>query len=65
MQVTINQSPVQLPDGATVATAIAQWAPPPPFAVAVNLAFIPQSSYATHQLQGGDKIEIIAPVTGG
>jgi len=48
-----------------VAHAITQLAPVPPFAVAVNLHFVPSSRYASERLHEGDQIEIIAPVTGG
>ncbi len=65
MQVTINQIAIELPPGASVADAVAQQAPKPPFAVAVNLQFVPRSQYAAQLLQTGDQIEIIAPVTGG
>jgi len=65
MNILINQSATQLPEGATVADAVAHLAVQPPFAVAVNLQFIPQSGYAEHLLQTGDSVEIIAPVTGG
>ena len=65
MNVFINQNAVQLPDGATVADAVPHLAPQPPFAVAVNLQFVPSARYAAHALQSGDQIEIIAPVTGG
>jgi sulfur carrier protein len=37
----------------------------PPFAVAVNLNFVPKSQYALHALNENDQIEVIAPVTGG
>ena len=65
MQVTINHQPHALPEGATVADAVAVLNPPPPFAVAVNLAFVPRTTYASRPLADGDAIEIIAPVTGG
>ena len=65
MKVYLNEIAVELPDGATVADAVAHLAPAPPFAVAVNLAFVPQPAYAGHALHAGDHIEIIAPVTGG
>ncbi len=65
MQVTINQKPHTLAEGATVADAVAALNPPPPFAVAVNLAFVPRTTYASRPLADGDAIEIIAPVTGG
>ncbi|AVP58295.1 sulfur carrier protein ThiS [Pulveribacter suum] len=65
MNVLINQTPVELPEGASVADAVAHLAPQPPFAVAVNLQFIPNSRYAAQPLADGDQVEIIAPVTGG
>lgn len=65
MHITINQQSVELPVHATVADAVAHWQAKPPFAVAVNASFVPNSRYAGHALTEGDKIEIIAPVTGG
>jgi sulfur carrier protein len=65
MNVVINQNATELPDGATVAHAVAAIAARPPFAVAVNTVFVPQARHAQHALQPGDRVEIIAPVTGG
>ncbi|MBQ0131714.1 MAG: sulfur carrier protein ThiS [Comamonas sp.] len=65
MNITINQQAVALPEAATVADAIAHWQPKPPFAVAVNTEFVPKSRYASHALAQGDRVEVIAPVTGG
>lgn len=66
MHITINQQNVQLRTAApTVADAVAHWQPKPPFAIAVNTAFVPRSQYASHALSEGDQVEIIAPVTGG
>ena len=65
MHITINQQSVELPDTATVADAVAQWQAKPPFAVAVNTQFVPCNQYAAKALAEGDKMEIIAPVTGG
>lgn len=65
MQITINQQLAELPDTATVADAVAHWQAKPPFAVAVNTAFVPKSRYGAHALSEGDKVEVIAPVTGG
>lgn len=65
MHITINQQSVELPANATVADAVAQWQAKPPFAVAVNTGFVPRGRYAAHALTEGDKVEIIAPVTGG
>jgi len=34
-------------------------------AVAVNNTFAPKSSYTTHTIHDGDKLEIVAPMQGG
>ena len=52
-------------EGATVADALAAVEARPPFAVAVNTTFVPNTRYAAHALQPGDRVEIISPVTGG
>lgn len=65
MNIFINQIPHELPEGATVADAVAALQARPPFAVAVNTTFVPNTRYAAHALQAGDRVEIISPVTGG
>ncbi|OYD49083.1 sulfur carrier protein ThiS [Acidovorax kalamii] len=65
MNISINQTPHELPEGATVADAVAAIEARPPFAVAVNTTFVPNTAYAAHRLQPGDRVEIISPVTGG
>ena len=65
MNVLINDSPKTLPEGATLADAIALIEAVPPFAAAVNRQFVPRSNHATHRLQPDDRIEVIRPVTGG
>ncbi|QNP49057.1 sulfur carrier protein ThiS [Diaphorobacter aerolatus] len=65
MNVTVNQNSVDLPDNASVADLVAQLQAKPPFAVAVNMQFVPKASYATHALAQGDSVELISPVTGG
>jgi sulfur carrier protein len=65
MNVLINQEPRALPEGATLADALRVCDPPAVFAVAVNLQFVPRGSYAQQVLLEGDRIEIIAPITGG
>jgi sulfur carrier protein len=65
MNVIINQQATTLPAHATVQDALATLAARPPFAVAVNTRFVPNTQYASHTLHEGDRIEVIAPVTGG
>jgi sulfur carrier protein len=65
MNVFINQVQHELVEGATLADAVALLQAKPPFAAAVNLQFVPKSQYAHKRLQSDDRIDIIAPVTGG
>jgi sulfur carrier protein len=65
LEVLINQAPHTLPQGATLADAVALSGIQPPFAAAVNLQFVPRGQYAQHVLTHHDKIELIAPITGG
>ena len=65
MNISINQIPHELPEGATVADAVAAITARPPFAVAVNTTFVPNTRYTAHALQAGDRVEIISPFTGG
>ena len=65
MNVFINNESRELPLGATLADALRVCDPPAVFAAAVNLQFVPRNTYAQHVLAEGDRIEIIAPITGG
>ncbi len=65
LQVWLNQQPLTLPLGATLADAVAAVRPAEPFAAALNLQFVPKNQYAHTALADGDRIELISPVTGG
>ena len=65
MEVFINQIPTHFVEGATLNQALQSSDARQPFAVAVNLQFIPRSAYDTTLLKAGDLIEIVHPVTGG
>jgi sulfur carrier protein len=65
MNVFINNEPRELPGDATLADALSVCDPPTVFAAAINLQFVPRTAYAQHLLREGDRIEIIAPITGG
>jgi sulfur carrier protein len=65
IQVHINHAIHDLPQGASLADAIAQIEIQPPFAAAVNLQFVPRQKYPQHVLQNNDHIELISPITGG
>ena len=65
MNLLINNLPHTLPFGSTLADAVALLEAKPPFAAAVNKAFVPRALYPQTALQDADCIEIIHPVTGG
>ena len=65
MNVLINLKPYELPEGATVADALAAMQARPPYAVAVNTVFVPSTQHPSHLLHAGDRVEVISPVTGG
>lgn len=65
MNILLNQQPLALADGASLADALAQQALRPPYAVAVNTLFVPRTQYAARPLQEGDRVEVVSPVTGG
>ncbi|WP_353431411.1 sulfur carrier protein ThiS [Polynucleobacter sp. MWH-UH23A] len=65
MRITVNQVEYDLPSQSMVTDALTLINAKPPFAVAVNLNFVPKSQYSVHALNENDQIEVIAPVTGG
>jgi sulfur carrier protein len=65
IQVLINDQTHRLNAPATLADAITALGIRPPFAAAVNLQFVPRSQHGTHALSDGDRVELIAPITGG
>ncbi len=65
MKININKMDHDLPAGATLADAVEILKLAPPFAVAINMQFVPRSRYATTLLEPDDSVEIIRPVTGG
>jgi len=65
MRVIVNQTDHQLPLGIKVSDVLVLIDAKPHYAVAVNLSFVPKIKHAEHILHENDRIEIIAPVTGG
>ena len=65
MNISINQVPHELTEGATVADAVAAIEAHHPNTENMNTIFVPNTRYAAHALQPGDRVEIISPVTGG
>jgi sulfur carrier protein len=65
MRVIANQIPRELPSNSRITDLLAMIEAKPPYAVAVNLEFVPKTRHAEYILQENDQVEIIAPVTGG
>jgi sulfur carrier protein len=65
MRVIANQIPRELPSNSRITDLLAMIEAKPPYAVAVNLQFVPKTRHAEYILQENDQVEIIAPVTGG
>lgn len=65
MNILLNQQPLALAEGASLADALALQALRPPYAVAVNTQFVPRAQYAARPLHEGDRVEVVSPVTGG
>jgi sulfur carrier protein len=65
MRILANQIPRELPSNSRITDLLAMIEARPPYAVAVNLQFVPKTRHADYILQENDQVEIIAPVTGG
>jgi sulfur carrier protein len=65
MDIQINHKLLSLPEGASVADALLAFGARPPFAVALNGAFVARTQHAARALKPGDKLDIVQPVAGG
>ena len=65
MRILANQIPRELPANSRITDLLTMIGARPPYAVAVNLQFVPKTRHAEYILQDNDQVEIIAPVTGG
>jgi sulfur carrier protein len=65
MRVIINQVEYDLPSQSVITDALSMIYAKPPYAVAVNLNFVPKTKHIEFCLNENDQIEVIAPVTGG
>jgi sulfur carrier protein len=65
MRVIANQIPRDLPSNSRITDLLMMIEAKPPYAVAVNLQFVPKTRHAEYVLHENDQVEIIAPVTGG
>lgn len=66
MRVTLNGTPTEVADGATVAVLVATLTDQRRrVAVAVNGEVVPRSTWESARLAAGDTIEVLAAVAGG
>ena len=66
IQVKLNGEPFDLPDGSTVAHAVARLtAAAPGVAAAVNGDVVPRGSWTAALLREGDQVEVVTAVQGG
>lgn len=66
IQITINQTPYQVADGATVSQALSDLAMPKEgIALAINNAVVPADQWAHKALQDGDDLHIFQAIAGG
>jgi sulfur carrier protein len=66
VQVKLNGEPRELPDGATMAEAVAElMAAATGVAAAVNGDVVPRGAWTLTILQNGDQIEVVTAVQGG
>ena len=66
VQVKLNGEPRELPDGSTIAQAIAALtAAATGVAAAVNGEVVPRGSWAATLLRDGDQVEVVTAVQGG
>lgn len=64
MEIVINGQTEQVVEQ-TLAELLARLEIAPPFAVAINTAFVSKEAYAQQALNEGDQVEIVRPVVGG
>lgn len=65
MRILANQIPRDLPANSRLTDLLELIQAKPPYAIAVNLEFVPKTRHAEYVLHENDRVEIIAPVTGG
>jgi sulfur carrier protein len=68
MNLTVNGRPAELPEGATVATVVAELELPAAgrgVAVAVDAEVVPRTRWEATRLAEGQKVEVVHAVQGG
>ena len=65
MRVIVNQVEYEVPNQSVISDVLSLVDAKQPYAVAVNMHFVPKTNHARHSLNENDQIEVITPVTGG
>jgi sulfur carrier protein len=66
MVVTVNGTPMELPDGLTIEDLLVRLAVRREYmAVALNREVTPKAEYRAAVLKDGDRVEIVRPMGGG
>jgi sulfur carrier protein len=65
MRVIVNQVEHEVPSQSMISDVLSLIDVRPPYAVAVNMNFVPKTDHDKHLLNENDQIEVITPVTGG
>ena len=66
MQITVNEEPIEVPEGMTIAELLVKLGKDPKFlAVERNLELVPRRTHSDVALESGDRIEIVTLVGGG
>lgn len=64
--IEINNQPFEVAEAAPLAAALGHWPDlPEQYAVAVNGQFVPRHRYPEFQINDGDRIDVVVPVSGG
>jgi thiamine biosynthesis protein ThiS len=65
IEVIVNGTPLQVPPDSTIAAVIERLGVGGRFAVEVNQAIVPRSTFAQARVKSGDHIEIVQAIGGG
>ena len=65
IEVSVNNERRAIAPERPLSELLGEWGFGEQVAVAVNESFVPRSRYASYTLQGGDRVDVVAPVQGG
>jgi len=65
MRIIVNQVEYELSSQSVISDVLSLIDARPPYAVAVNLNFVPKIEHREFLLNENDQVEVITPVTGG